>query len=346
MSLQRSLVLATDVWGPELLRVAQRADAAGMHRIWTTERPGRDGLLRAAEVALRTESIGVGTGIVFAFTRNPVAMAGAATELDRMSGHRFALGLGTGTRGVRSRWYGESFEHPAHRLSEYADLVRAAMAPRTGDLAFEGDYYRITLPSFEASADSDGPRVPVYGSGLNPFMLRTMAHRCDGVAIHPLAAAQEYLHTVAAPALQQGAARRDGAPGALALWLMVAVDADPARAEAAARRQLAFYFSTPSYRSVADLCGWGDAVAELRSEFTHIGGDWATLGRHLPPDMLDQLCPHGTAHDVAAAVAKLEVDLAEHGIDELVFEPAVIGADRDEVLDSFRNTVESLASPP
>jgi alkanesulfonate monooxygenase SsuD/methylene tetrahydromethanopterin reductase-like flavin-dependent oxidoreductase (luciferase family) len=341
--MNRSLVFATDVWGEPMIEVAREAERNGFHRLWTTERPGRDGLMRAAELALSTRRIGVGSGIVFAFTRNPVGMAGTVAELRRLSGGRFVLGLGTGTRGVRSRWYGESFEHPAPRLAEYADLVRAALAPRTDALTFDGEYYQVQIPNFEAGAGDDGPPVPVYGSGLNPTMLRIMARRLDGVAVHPLAGAPAYLAEVAAPALATGA-EQGGHPLRAACWLMVAVDTDAGRAEAMARRELAFYFSTPSYGGVADTCGWGEAAEAVRAEFKRVGGDWDTVGRLVSPEMLDGLCPHGTPDDVAKAVQRRIEVLAAHGIEEVVFEPAVIGSPHEDVVRSFRLTAESLGA--
>jgi 5,10-methylenetetrahydromethanopterin reductase len=338
----RSLVYATEVWGPEMIDVARTAERNGFHRLWTTERPGRDGLLRAAELALATERIGVGTGIVFAFTRNPVGMAGAAAELRRMSGGRFVLGLGTGTRGVRSRWYGESFEHPAPRLAEYADLVRALLRPREETLAFHGEYYQVEIPGFEMGSQTAEP-VPVYGSGLNPTMLRIMARRCDGVAVHPLAGAPAYLAEVSGPALATGS-EQGGRRLNAAAWLLVAVDADAERAHRMARRELAFYFSTPSYRAVAETCGWGDAAEALRAEFRRVGGDWDAVGRLVPQEMIDGLCPSGTPDDVAKLVDRRIETLAEHGIEEVVFEPAVIGTPREDVISSFRLIADALGA--
>lgn len=337
--IERSIVLATEHWGPELVTVARGADARGFARLWTTERPGRDALLRAAEVIMSTGQIGVGTGIAFAFTRSPVAMAGSVSELQRLSGGRFVLGLGTGTRGVRSRWYGESFDHPAPRLAEYADLVRQLLMPRDGALAFAGDYYDVEVPSFEVSFSGGG--VPVYGSGLNPIMLKWMARRCNGVAIHPLAGAPAYLEAVAGPALAEGRGQAAG-PVRLALWLLVSISDDAVAAEAAARRQLAFYFCTPSYRTVAEVCGWGPETEKLREEFKRTGPDWNKIGELVPEPMIEALCPAGSPSSVAAQVRDRMALLERYGIDEVVFEPAVMGSGLEETIAAFRHTVDTF----
>lgn len=339
-----SIVLATsNVWGPEFLDIAQQAELAGFDRLWTTERAGRDGLIRAAEVAMATERIGVGTGITFAFTRNPVAMAGAAAELDRLSGQRFTLGLGTGTRGVR-RWFGEEFDHPAPRLAEYAALVRAALEPRTEGLKFEGRFYSAQVPSFEGVAGRGGsqapsPRVPIYAGGLNRIMLTAMAQACDGVAVHPLAVGAAYMDSVVGPALSKGNESRTAGAASVASWLLVSVDDDVQQAMLAARGQLAFYFCTPSYKAVADACGWGKVAETLQQEFSRIGPDWDTLGKLLPEAMVHEFCPAGTVTEVAAALNGFAERLAAHGVDEIVLEPAVMGRPPAEVVRAFQNAV-------
>jgi probable F420-dependent oxidoreductase len=327
------------------MEIAGIADRNGFRRLWTTERPGRDALLRAAELAFSTRRIGVATGIAYAFSRHPIAMAGAAAELDRLSGGRFLLGLGTGTRGMRTRWFNdETFDHPAPRLAEYCDLVHAVLQANGRGCAFTGKYYGASIPGFAIEESSEAAQtvdLPVYGSGLNPIMLRIMARRCDGVALHPLAGAPRYLSKVAGPALQLGRAEavRDAR---LACWLLVAISQDEEEALAAARRQLAFYFTTPSYAGVADVSGWGEVTAKLRLEFKEVGPQWDRLGRLVPEDMISSLCPSGTPSDVVAQVKERVTLLEEYGIDEVVFEPAAIGSSRDEIVTSFRLTAEHL----
>src|SRR5262249_32706857 len=93
--LRRSIVFATDALDP-VIELAQNAEKAGFQRVWTTEYPHRDAVLRALAIALRTKSIGVGTGIAYAFTRLPLAMAAMSADVQRLSGGRFTLGVGAG----------------------------------------------------------------------------------------------------------------------------------------------------------------------------------------------------------------------------------------------------------
>ncbi|MGE5409113.1 MAG: LLM class flavin-dependent oxidoreductase, partial [Syntrophothermus sp.] len=66
------------VWAPELFRSA---------------------ITQAAYLAAKTERIGIGTGIAWAFTCSPFIAAISALDVDERSGGRFRLGLGAGVRG-------------------------------------------------------------------------------------------------------------------------------------------------------------------------------------------------------------------------------------------------------
>ena len=62
--------------------------------------------------------------------------------------------------------------------------------------------------------------------------------------------------------------------------MMVATGADDdelATAAAATRKQIAFYGSTPAYRKVLELHGWGDLHAELHRLSKQ--GEWDAMGR-------------------------------------------------------------------
>jgi alkanesulfonate monooxygenase SsuD/methylene tetrahydromethanopterin reductase-like flavin-dependent oxidoreductase (luciferase family) len=241
---------------------------------------------------------------------------------------------------VRERWYGETFENPAPRLAEYADLVREVLSPRDGPLKFEGRFYNIELPAYEGSPNDRANPVKVFGSGLNPTMLKTMSRRMDGLALHPLVIQPGYFTDVAAPALESGVdLRADGRPE-LAAWLLISVGRDAEAARAAARRQLAFYLSTPSYRAVAEASGWGDVVERLREQFKTVGAKWDELGRLLPQELVDGLCPSGMPDEVSEGIARIAAFLEPHRVTELVLEPCGVGVTDEEALQGFQYLVD------
>jgi hypothetical protein len=63
--------------------------------------------------------------------------------------------------------------------------------------------------------------------------------------------------------------------------------------------QIAFYASTPSYRAVMDLHGWGDAAEKLSGFASK--GEWAEMPMLITDEMLDQFCLRTTTENLAGA---------------------------------------------
>lgn len=312
----RSIVLSTDDVD-ELVEVALAAEAAGLYRVWTTENTNHDGLIQAAIVGRATSRIRIGTGIAYAFGRTPLTTAVAAADVHVSSGGRYTLGLGAGTRGIRRR-YGVEFDHPAPRLAEYAELVKAAWAT-TGALEFAGRFYQANVPGWRRDTAPSLSGLDVYGSGLNPTMLRWAARGCDGVALHPLAASEHYLETVVGPALAAGA-EQSGRRARFAAWYLTSVADDEEVARARVRRNLAFYFATPSYATAAAGSPWESSAAAVRAGFAEGGADWPALERLVDDRMIDDLTLTGTPAKVRERLPALEKRLGAHGVDEVVFQ--------------------------
>lgn len=334
--MKRSIVFAVPDFLP-LLDVAREAEAAGFDRIWTTEDPGRDAIVRALTVALSTRTIGIGTGIAYAFTRSPLALAATAADVALASGGRFALGLGAGTQGMRTRWYGiPDFDHAASRVEEYAEILRTAWAAERS-YNHKGRFYTGSYGELNGVR----PRVPVWGSGINFTMLRIAARSCDGVAVHPLGAHLRYLDAVVLPAMTEGAAASGRTPE-LALWRMTAVDEDGGGARDRARRSLAFYFSTPSYAAAADETGWGAVAGAIRDMFRERGSDWDAISRLVPDEMVAEFCLAGTPEEVLAGWRALEAEYTARGVSETVFQTVGAVAPGEENVRHLRSIVQAL----
>ena len=56
-------------------------------------------------------------------------------------------------------------------------------------------------------------------------------------------------------------------------------------ADQAVRQQIAFYGSTPAYRPVLELHGWGDLQPELNTLSKR--GEWVKMGELIDDDMLN-----------------------------------------------------------
>jgi alkanesulfonate monooxygenase SsuD/methylene tetrahydromethanopterin reductase-like flavin-dependent oxidoreductase (luciferase family) len=317
------MVFATDELAA-LPRLARSAEETGFDRVWTTEYRGRDAVARALWVALETERIAVATGIAYAFTRVPLAMASLAADVQKLSGGRFALGLGSGTRGVR-RWYGGTFDPPATSMIGYVEALREAWA---------------------ADGGLDAP-PPVYAAALNPAMTRAVARSCDGALLHALALSRVHLRDRVLPALREGFGRRRIAGDLeVAIWCVTSVDEDEEAAREMARRQLAFYLSTPSYRTAAADTDWEPVAAAVREAFDASGrkAAWSELSRLIPDAVVDELTISGTPAVAREKAAALEAELRPLGITELVFQTSGAEVSSAALITSCEQIAEVLGA--
>jgi probable F420-dependent oxidoreductase len=336
----RSVVLGVSDFDA-LVPIAQAAEAAGYYRVWTTEGVERDAIVRAAAIAAATDRIEVATGIAYAFTRSPLAAAATAADVNQLAGGRFALGLGAGTRGLRRR-YGVEWEHPAPQFAEYAELIKLAFDPDAPD-SYTGRFYQAEFAQLHRRAAAGEPRPKVYGSGVNQVMLTYCAAACDGVAVHSLATAPGYFEDVVLPALREGA-RRGGSVPDLACWVIACVAEDSETAVRQARRQLAFYFSTPSYRTVAEAAGWAAHAEVIRDRAKQAQyKDWDQVADAVPDEMVQSLAIAGTPAEVSAQLGAAQARLEAGGADELVLQLVGFGNTWEQVRDQGIELVRSCA---
>ena len=68
----------------------------------------------------------------------------------------------------------------------------------------------------------------------------------------------------------------------------------------ATRRLLAFYGSTPAYRPVLDVHGWGDLQPELNRLSKQ--GRWEDMGGLIDDEMLHTIAACGSPRDIAAHI--------------------------------------------
>ena len=99
-----------------IVRTARLADELGYETVALPEGWGLDSTPVLAEIALRTRSIRLVSGVLSVWGRTPATLAMTAATLHGLSGGRYTLGLGASTRALVEGFHDTAFDHPAAKL--------------------------------------------------------------------------------------------------------------------------------------------------------------------------------------------------------------------------------------
>lgn len=269
---------------------AKRAEAAGYDGVWIPE-TNHDPFLLSQMAIQGTEKVLVGTSIAVAFARNPMTTAVVANDLQALSGGRFVLGLGSQIKPHIEKRFSMPWSNPAPRMREFVLAMRHIWSCWNDGtkLEFRGDFYTHTLmsPFFNPGPNPHG--VPkVFLAGVGELMTEAAGETCDGFLAHGFTT-DRYLREVTIPALDRGLAKAGRARNdfEISLPLFVTTGRDEVEMEQAkigTKAQIAFYGSTPAYRGVLELHGWGELQTELNGLSKQ--GKWVEMGQALDDEVL------------------------------------------------------------
>lgn len=294
---------------------ARELTQSGIAGLFTFEGP-HDVFLPLAATAAAGVETDLMTNVAIALPRSPMHLAHTAYDLQLMSRGRFRLGLGSQIRPHIEHRYGATWDRPAARMREWVLAVKAILtAWQDGSrLDFRGEFTRHTLmpPTFVPGPNPYGI-PPVLLGALGPIMTRTAAEVADGLLVMPFHS-HRHVRERTLPAVDEGLARAgrrrdDFAILPQAIVAMGRTDAELAAADAGVRSLLAFYGSTPAYRPVLDVEGWGDLQPELNR--LSKAGAWADMRGLITDEMLETLAVRGTPEECATELGRRFGDLAD-----------------------------------
>jgi probable F420-dependent oxidoreductase len=297
---------------------AAALEAAGYSGGWTSE-TSHDPFLPLTLAAEHTREMELGTSIAVAFARNPMTLAHLAWDLQAFSGGRFLLGLGSQIKPHITKRFSMPWSHPAARMRELIQAIRAIWATwLDGDaLAFRGEFYTHTLmtPFFTPdAAELAGFGVPkIMLAGVGEMMTEIAGEVCDGFICHGFTT-ERYLREVTLPALERGRTRAGRSMDDFQIsgpsFVVTGNDErELAAAAAGTRQQIAFYGSTPAYRGVLDLHGWGALQDELNALSKQ--GRWKDMGDLIDDEILAAFAVVGAPEDVAAELHRRYGDVIQ-----------------------------------
>jgi probable F420-dependent oxidoreductase len=284
-------------------RAAREAEERGYDGVWTAE-TSHDPFFPLLLAAQETERVELGTGIAVAFARNPMTTAMTANDLQLYSKGRFILGLGSQIKPHITKRFSMEWSHPAARMREFILAMRAIWDSWNNDakLDFRGDFYTHTLmtPFFDPGPNPFGP-PKVFLAGVGELMTEVAGETCDGFLCHGFTT-ERYLREVSIPALERGLAKAGRSLDDFEIsgpaFVVTGTNEEEMVASAkGTKQQIAFYGSTPAYRPVLDLHGWGDLQDDLNRLSKE--GKWVEMGELIDDEILDTFAVVGEPEAIA-----------------------------------------------
>ena len=289
-------------------RRAQELEEAGIQALYSSE-VAREPFLPLMLAAEHTRKPDLMTSIAVAFSRSPMTLAAVAHELNAYSGGRFVLGLGSQVKSHVLWRFNMPWSKPAARMKEMIQALHAIWDSwyEGKALDFRGEFYTHTLmtPRFmPGNIEAGRPRVVVAAVG--PLMTQAAAEVSDGVICHAFTT-EKYMREVTVPAVETTLAAHGRARKAFeiiypAFTVVAKDDEDLAQQTKAMRQLVAFYASTPAYRAVLDVHGWGDLQADVQKLVK--ADRWSETGDLIDDQVLHAFVTIGDAAQVGEKLAK------------------------------------------
>jgi len=285
---------------------ARRAESLGYDGLVVPE-VVNDAMMVSLLALEHTERLRVTTGVVIAFARSPMLLAQQAWALQRMSGGRFGLGLGTQVKGNIEKRFGMPWSAPVPRMRDYVGALRAVFDcwQNGTPLRYESASYTLTrMQPFFSPGPIDCPDIPIVLGAVQPRAIRLAGEVADAVIAHPTNSSPDYLRDVMRPRLAEGEKKTGRAPESVRIIANPMIATGPDRSAVLAERQaardvLAFTYSTPAYWATLEHHGWevGPSLLEKTRQ-----GDWDGMKALITDAMLDVLVPSGTFEEISAHV--------------------------------------------
>jgi 5,10-methylenetetrahydromethanopterin reductase len=290
----------------ELVREAQRAEAAGYGSLWIAdEKFFRDPWVILTAIAAATKTARLGTGVTEPYARHPALIAAAMATLAELHPEReLVIGLGAGGPGFPPM--GVVRRKPNKAISEAVTILRGLLAGERVDV--EGE-----VVSFRGGSLNFPPKpLPIYVAARAEGMLATAGAVADGVILGPYASRRSLEYAIGVADSKRTGPR----PRMVArVDICIAPTRDAARDAVRTMVALPVWVSYPNLAYV-DALGieLPQAILDLAARREY--GDIPEIGRLLPPEMIDHYAIAGTEEDVAAQLRDIR-----SLVDELIVHP-------------------------
>jgi probable F420-dependent oxidoreductase len=290
----------------DIAKAASTLERRGYDCCWTAE-INHDPFLPLVLAAEHTTNIELGTSIAVAFARNPMTVANVGWDLQAYSQGRFLLGLGSQVQAHIEKRFSMPWSQPVRRMREFVVALHEIWSCwRDGTkLGFEGDFYTHKLMTPMFTPEPQPYAFPkIFVAAVGEAMTEMCGEVADGMLAHAFTT-KRYFQEVTTPALLRGMERsgRQRSEFQMSAPIFVVTgsdDSDLAAGAVSTRKQIAFYGSTPAYRKVLELHGWGDLHTELHR--LSRAGEWDAMGSLIDEEILEAFAVVAPLDEVAAKI--------------------------------------------
>jgi probable F420-dependent oxidoreductase len=230
-----------------------------------------------------------------------------AWDLQKASGGRFLLGLGSQVKGHNERRFSVKFESPGPKLREQVLALRAIWDcwQNGTKLNFKGQFYRFDLMTpFFNPGPIPHPKIPIYISGVNEFMCRVAGEVCDGLHVHPFNSAKylrESVHPWVEEGMRKSGRKREDFTYATQTFVVIGdTEEELAKNTLSVKQQIAFYASTRTYAPVLAAHGWEGLTLALHRK--SVEGDWQGMADLITDEMVETYAVTGTYATIGAKI--------------------------------------------
>jgi probable F420-dependent oxidoreductase len=203
----------------DLLTECHDGEALGLGSVFLSERFNiKEAVTLSGAAAAVTQTLGIATGVTNHNTRHPIVTASYATTMHRLTGGRFALGLGRGM----DRMF-DAFGLPrvtTAQMEDFAGLMRRLWHGEVV-LGHDGPAGKWPVLALDNEFDED---IPLLISAFGPQSLRLAGRAFDAVLLHTFFTDATLQRSVAT--VRDSAERAGRDPGSVRVWSCLAVIGD------------------------------------------------------------------------------------------------------------------------
>ena len=317
----------TPLPAPVLAMQAKMQEDAGLEGLFAPQVYGPPFVALAAAAAVTTR-VKLASGIALAFVRSPFETVMAAMDLDRISGGRFVLGLGSSVRSWSEGFFGMPYGKPLEHMREIVELIRMVNAQaHTGQLkSYDGKYHTHDFSELQPPPPPVRTEIPIWIAGLRGPLVSLAAEIADGVIGHPIWSIPWLTKEIPlslARGLKRGGKQRSDVE--FNAWLWVAADNDRAQAVNDARATVAFYAGVEQYEEYFAAHGFREEARRLQEGVKR--GDYLGSSHLVPDEMAETFVVCG-----APAEVRKKVEPAWEVADSLTLVPPAYGLSPDKLM--------------